>query len=466
MEITGTSNHGVREKHVAVFAFPFASHPSLLLTLARKLASAAPNVVFSFFNTETSNKALFSDQLVYENILPYNVWDGIPKDYVFQGNPVEEINLFLAEAEEEFRRVLKVAEVDIGLKVSCLVVDAFLWFSGDVADEMNIPWVAFWTAGASSLSAHFYTDLIREKTAELKGSVRPEDEIADLIPGLSKVRLGDLPSGVVFGNIESPFSTMLHKMGRALPRATAVPLNSFQDLDPDLTKNLSSKLKNFLNIGPFNLMSKQTQSLKSDDEFSCISWLENKKPRSIAYISFGTTFKPPPHEILELAEALEETKTPFLWSISKDSEKHFPQGFLERISANGTGKVVPWAPQVQVLEHFAIGVFVTHGGWSSVLESIGVGVPMICRPLVGDQQINTWMIESVWEIGVRIEGGTFTKHGTRCALEQVLSGDGLSERLKEKTETLKNLAHKAAEPNGSSNQNFKTLVDVVTGATL
>lgn len=466
MEITGTSNHGVREKHVAVFAFPFASHPSLLLTLARKLASAAPNVVFSFFNTEKSNKALFSE-LNCENILPYNVSDGIPKDYDFQGNwQLEIISLFLAVAEEEFRRVLKVAEEDIGLKVNCLVVDAFLWFSGDVADEMNIPWVAFWPAGACSLSAHFYTDLIREKTAELKGSVRPEDEIADLIPGLSKVRLGDLPSGVVFGDIESPFSTMLHKMGRALPRATAVPLNSFQDLDPDLTKNLSSNFKNFLNIGPFNLMSKQTQTLKSDDEFSCISWLENKKPRSVAYISFGTTFKPPPHEIVELAEALEETKTPFLWSTSKDSEEHFPQGFLDRISANGTGKVVPWAPQVQVLEHFAIGVFVTHGGWNSVLESIGVGVPMICRPFKGDHQINTWMIERVWEIGVKIEGGTFTKHGTRCALEQVLSGDGLSERLKEKLEALKNLAHKAAEPNGSANQNFKTLVDVVTGATL
>ncbi|GKA72926.1 kaempferol 3-O-beta-D-galactosyltransferase [Tanacetum coccineum] len=258
-----------------------------------------------------------------------------------------------------------------------------------MADEMNIPWVAFWTAGASSLSAHFYTDLIREKTAELKGSVRPEDEIADLIPGLSKVRLGDLPSGVVFGNIESPFSTMLHKMGRTLPRATAVPLNSFQDLDPDLTKNLSSNFKNFLNI----------------------------------------VFKPPPHEIVELAEALEETKTPFLWSISKDSEKHFPQGFLERISANGTGKVVPWAPTMcKVLEHFTIGVFVTHGGWNSVLESIGVGVPMICRPFIGDQQINTCMIERVWEIGVRIEGGTFTKDGTRRALEQVLSADGLSKK--------------------------------------
>ncbi|GJZ61191.1 kaempferol 3-O-beta-D-galactosyltransferase-like protein [Tanacetum coccineum] len=366
MEITGASNHGVRERHVAVFTFPFASHPSVLLTLALKLASAATNVVFSFFSTEKSNKALFSE-LTCENILPYNVSEGIPKDYVFQGKPQEEINLFLAVAKEEFRRVLKVAEEDIGLKVSCLVVDAFLWFSGDMADEMNIPWVALWPAGAASLSAHFYTDLIREKTAELKGSVRPEDEIADLIPGLSKIRLGDLPGGVVFGNIESPFSTMLHKMGRALPRATAVPLNSFQDLDPDLTKNLSSKFKNFLNIGPFNLMSKQTQVLKPDDEFSCISWLENKKPRSVAYISFGTVFKLPPHEIVELAEALEETKNPRSLVI-KGFRSMSPQRIFKRIRANGTRKVVPWAPQLQVLEHFAIGVFVNHGGWNSVLE--------------------------------------------------------------------------------------------------
>ncbi|GJZ61192.1 hypothetical protein Tco_0617329 [Tanacetum coccineum] len=35
----------------------------------------------------------------------------------------------------------------------------------------------------------------------------------------------------------------------------------------------------------------------------------------------------------------------------------------------------------------------------------------------------------------------------------------------EKSEALKNLARKAVEPNGSSNQHFKTLVDVVTGAT-
>ncbi|KVI11784.1 kaempferol 3-O-beta-D-galactosyltransferase-like [Cynara cardunculus var. scolymus] len=470
MEDITTGNHnngGSRpERHVAVFAFPFSSHPPLLLTLVRRLASASPTVVFSFFNTPDSNRSLFSDFSCH-NIKPFDISDGIPEGYVFLGKPQEAINLFLAVAEEELRKAVKVATADIGLKVSCLVVDAFFWFSGDMAEEMNIPWVAFWTAGACSLSAHFYTDLIRSKSSELlKGSsaVPNEDEIVDFVPGFPGIRLSDLPSGVLFGNLESPFSTTLHKMGRNISRATAVPINSFQQLDPDLTRNLTSELNNFLNIGPFNLITSKQNPPSKVDEFSCISWLESQKPRSVAYISFGTVCRPLPHELVAIAEALEETKTPFLWSINNDSKKHFLEGFLERTAANGSGKVVPWAPQVQVLEHIAIGVFVTHGGWNSVLESIGAGVPMICRPFFGDQQINTWMIEEVWGIGVRIEGGSFTKRGTRSALEQVLSLDGSRTRMNERIEPLKELAHMAVEPNGSSDQDFKTLVDVVTTA--
>ncbi|KAI3825850.1 hypothetical protein L1987_07536 [Smallanthus sonchifolius] len=287
----------------------------------------------------------------------------------------------------------------------------------------------------------------------------PNEEIVDLIPGLKAVRLGDLPSGVVLGNLESPFATMLHKMGRTLSRAIVVTINSFQELDHDLTKNLASKLNNFLNIGPFNLTSKEKTRLKFD-EFSCISWLDNQKTRAVTYISFERVCTPPPHELVELAEALEETKTPFLWSINKDSHKHFPKGFMERISTNGTGKVVPWAPQNQVLNHVAIGVFVTHGGWTSVLESLAAGVPMICRPFFGDHHINSWMVES-WGIGVRIQGGNFTKQATCCALEQVFS---LSKIQHKRIETLKDLAHKAVGPNGSYDRNFKTLVEVVTGA--
>ncbi|KAJ0554375.1 hypothetical protein HanRHA438_Chr08g0362101 [Helianthus annuus] len=72
------------------------------------------------------------------------------------------------------------------------------------------------------------------------GSIGPNEEIVDLLPGLKAVRLGDLPSGVVLGNLESPFSTMLHKMGRTLHKATAIILNSFQELDPDVGPSLQS----------------------------------------------------------------------------------------------------------------------------------------------------------------------------------------------------------------------------------
>ncbi|KAF5796304.1 putative UDP-glucuronosyl/UDP-glucosyltransferase, UDP-glycosyltransferase family [Helianthus annuus] len=456
MEIT--SNNIIWEKHVAVFAFPFASHPALMLTLVRRLASAAPKVVFSFFSTEASNKALFSELSCY-NIKPYDVSDG-KKDHVSIRNPEEGISFFLTVAEDEFTRGVRVAEMDTGLRVSCLVVDAFVGCSGDMAEEMNIPWVAFWPAGTCSLAAHFYTDLIRHKCAPLLGSAGPNQEIADLIPGLKAVRLGDLPSGVVLGNLESPFATMLHKMGRSLARATAVPINSFQELDPDLTKNLSSKLNNFLNIGPFNLISGEESPSKSD-EFSCMKWLDNQETRTVTYICFGRLCRPPPHELVELAEALEENKTPFLWAINKDSHMHFPKGFLERTSANGIGKVVPWAPQDQVLNHAAIGVFITHGGWTSALEGLVAGVPMICRPFLGDHYINSWMVES-WGIGLRIQGGKFTKHATRCALEQALS---LSKNRDERIEGLRDLAYKAVA-NGSSDKNFKTLVEVVTGVTM
>ncbi|KAF5804735.1 putative UDP-glucuronosyl/UDP-glucosyltransferase, UDP-glycosyltransferase family [Helianthus annuus] len=461
METISNGNGGVRNRHVAVFAFPFASHPQLLLTLVQRLAAATPTVVFSFFSTERTNRGLFSERGC-DNILRYDVSDGLPEGYVLPGKLHEDINYFLAVAEKEFKRGVQVAEKDVGMKINCLVVDAFLWFSADLAEELKVPWVALWTAGACSLSAHIYTDLIREKYAELKGSAGLNDEIVDLIPGFTSIRLGDLPSGVILGDLDSPFATMPHRMGRTLTKATAVLINSFQELDPGLTKNLSSMCNNFLNIGPFNLVS----SPSKQDEFSCITWLDNQKPGSVAYISFGTKFSPPPHELVALAEALEATKTPFLWSINKDSERHFPLGFLETTTANGLGKIVPWAPQVQVLEHVAIGVFVTHSGWNSVLESIGAGVPMICRPFIGDQPINTWMVERVWGIGVRIEGGNFTKLGTCHALEQVLSADASSKGRKERIGALKDHAHKAVGPNGSSIQNFNTLVGVVTGATL
>lgn len=76
---------------------------------------------------------------------------------MFKGSVEEEIEFFLRATPGNFREAL----AGVGEKVSCVLSDAFLWFAGHVAEEMCVPWVAFWIAGACTLSVHLNTDLIR-----------------------------------------------------------------------------------------------------------------------------------------------------------------------------------------------------------------------------------------------------------------------------------------------------------------
>ena len=152
------------DPHVAVLAFPFGTHTTPLFTITHRLASAAPNTLFSFFSTAQNNTSLFSTSLPkLPNIKVYNVSDGVPEGYVFVGRPLENIELFMKVAHENFRKGMEVAVAETGRKLSCLVTDAFLWFGKDMAEENGVAWVPFFISGSCPLSSHVYTDLIREK---------------------------------------------------------------------------------------------------------------------------------------------------------------------------------------------------------------------------------------------------------------------------------------------------------------
>lgn len=151
------------EPHVAVLTFPFASHPGLLFGFVKRLAEAAPQVKFTFFSSAKCNRSLFSNTSSSpSNIVPHDIDDGIAENYVFVGKPMEDINLFLAIADDEFRRGLEEVTMNSDRKITCVLTDAFLWFSCDLAHEIGVPWVPFWTAGACSLTVQIYTDLIRQ----------------------------------------------------------------------------------------------------------------------------------------------------------------------------------------------------------------------------------------------------------------------------------------------------------------
>ncbi|XP_022135368.1 anthocyanidin 3-O-glucosyltransferase 7-like [Momordica charantia] len=95
------------------------------------------------------------------------------------------------------------------------------------------------------------------------------------------------------------------------------------------------------------------------------------------------------------------------------------------------------------------------------MESVGGGVAMIGRPFMGDQGMNVKTVESVWGIGVGLEGGVLTKAGILKALGQVL-GTEKGKQMRDNVAVLRELAHNAAAPTGSSSRNFGRLVEIVT----
>ncbi|GFS40044.1 UDP-glycosyltransferase 73B4 [Actinidia rufa] len=61
-----------------------------------------------------------------------------------------------------------------------------------------------------------------------------------------------------------------------------------------------------------------------------------------------------------------------------------------------------WAPQVLILDHEAIGGFVTHCGWNSTLEGVSAGVPMVTWPVFAEQFYNEKLVTEVLRVGVSV----------------------------------------------------------------
>nr|XP_027075695.1 UDP-glycosyltransferase 85A3-like [Coffea arabica] len=60
------------------------------------------------------------------------------------------------------------------------------------------------------------------------------------------------------------------------------------------------------------------------------------------------------------------------------------------------------ALEEKVLEHLAVGTFLTHCGWNSMMETICAGVPVIYWPFFANQQTNCHYSCEKWGIGMEI----------------------------------------------------------------
>ncbi|KAF3563012.1 hypothetical protein DY000_02019695 [Brassica cretica] len=127
---------------------------------------------------------------------------------------------------------------------------------------------------------------------------------------------------------------------------------------------------------------------------------------------------------------------------------------LPRIRTKGylpvSGKIVKWAPQLDVLAHRATGGFLTHNGWNSTLESICEGVPMISLPFVWDQLLNARFVSDVWRIGIHLEGRIERREIESAVIRLMVEPEG--EQIRERVNALRDEVRRSVQRGGSSSR--------------
>ncbi|RLN35771.1 putative UDP-rhamnose:rhamnosyltransferase 1 [Panicum miliaceum] len=119
-----------------------------------------------------------------------------------------------------------------------------------------------------------------------------------------------------------------------------------------------------------------------DDDEVVVRWLDAQPARSVLYVAFGSE-APLTHELVrEVALGLELAGVRFLWALREAAAGGgaglLPAGFERRVAGRGVVRV-GWVPQVRVLAHSAVGAFMTHAGWSSLVEGLLFGVRARCQ---------------------------------------------------------------------------------------
>lgn len=200
---------------------------------------------------------------------------------------------------------------------------------------------------------------------------------------------------------------------RVIAETKGIIVNTFLELESYAIKALTSnpKLPPIYQVG--HLIHDAGINSKQEEIDPIISWLDDQPTSSIIFFCFGSFGSFDSDQVKEIAHAIEVSGCRFLWSLRRPPpEGHLeypseyenlnevlPKGFLQRTA--DTGKVIGWAPQVQVLAHSAIGGFVTHCGWNSVLESVWFGVPMAVWPMYAEQHMNAFF--AVKDLGIAVE---------------------------------------------------------------
>ncbi|GMN30774.1 hypothetical protein TIFTF001_050694 [Ficus carica] len=285
----------------------------------------------------------------------------------------------------------------------------------------------------------------------------------ELVPGLPPLRFNDLPFPLT-ENLRT-FAVVVVKTYGSSRKCSAVVLNTINCLEQSTLDQIrqEARVPTFA-IGPLHIMTPGISSGLIKEERSCLLWLDKQPRNSVIYVGgSGSIASLSGKEVTETAWELANGKQAFLWVIRPGSvhgldwNEVLSKGFRDAVGDKGC--IVRWAPQKEVLAHPFVGVFWSHCGWNSTIESMAEGVLMICRPCFGDQRVNARYVSHVWGVGLVLE------EMKREEIERVVRRLMLDDEGKEMRERAKEWKHKieaSTRKGGSSYDSLHELANFIT----
>ncbi|CAH8351889.1 unnamed protein product [Eruca vesicaria subsp. sativa] len=477
-----------QKPHVVCIPYPAQGHINPMLKVAKLLHAKGFHV--TFVNTIYNHKRLLRSRgpNALDRLPSFQfeaIPDGLPEPEVDATQDIAALcESTTTNCLTPFKELLQQINArDDVPPVSCIVSDGAMGFTLDAAEELGVPEVLFWTPSAPGFMAYLHFYLFIEKgLSPLKDeSCLTKEHLntpIDWIPSMKNLKLKDIPTFVRTAN--SSDIIMLNFIVRETERskrASAIILNTFDDLDHDILQAMQSILPPVYSIGPLHLLvnreikeDSETGTLGANlwrEETECLDWLDTKTRNSVVYVNFGSITVMTGKQLVEFAWGLAASRKEFLWVIRPDlvagEEAVIPTEFLTE--TEGRRMLLSWCPQEKVLSHPAVGGFLTHNGWNSTLESISAGVPMLCWPFFAEQQTNSKFCCDEWGVGMEI-GEDVRREEVEAVVRELMDGEK-GKKLREKAEEWRCLAEKATEhPCGSSVVNFKTVVDILLGKKL
>lgn len=347
--------------------------------------------------------------------------------------------------------------------------DFFLGWTLHLAHQLGIPRITFYSSCAFLASVFHYCWRNLDKMRSSSGIVHFPD-----LPRSPSFKQDQVPSVVRCHRESDPESELLRNSMLANTESWGCVFNSFEDFEAEYFAHLRTKMDHFrvYAVGPLNL----TPATAADDSSlgranpnkdsgaNVMTWLDGCPDGSVLYVCFGSQKLPNRQQMEALASGLELSGVRFVWAVKtgsaqqvKDGYGVLPDGFEERVA--GRGLVIKgWAPQVLILGHKAVGGFVSHCGWNSVLEAIVAGVLILGWPMEADQFVNAKLLAEDMGVAVKV------CEGDNAVPDPAELGKVISESMTRETpekvraKELRDKAFAAVGSGGSSSKHLDELV--------